>query len=88
MLIHSSLVESVYLRRLGGSTGGNDCPGDSYDRCEVAPGEKKRRPLAREGACDSPADRATGAVNHRNFAVQHQYRSFLSPVVTYAQLMS
>jgi hypothetical protein len=88
MSIHSLLVESVYLRRLGGSAGGHDFRSDSYDRCEVAPGEKKLGPLAREGACDRPADRATGAVDHRNFAVQHQYLSFLSAVVTYAQLMS
>ena len=49
-----------------------------------------RKSLApsRAKARATPADRATGAVDHRNFAVQHQYQSFLSPVVTCAQLMS
>jgi hypothetical protein len=53
MLVHGLLVESVDLRRLGGSTGGNDVLGDSFDGCQVAPGEKKIGPLRRKGACDS-----------------------------------
>ena len=34
MLVHSLLVESVDLRRLGG----NDVLGDRFDRRQVAPG--------------------------------------------------
>ena len=53
MLVHSLLVESVDLRRVGGSAGGNDFLGDSFDGCEAAPGEKEIGPLRRKGACDA-----------------------------------
>ena len=33
MRVDSLLVESVYLRRLGGSARGNDFIGDNFDRC-------------------------------------------------------
>jgi hypothetical protein len=59
MLVHGLLVESVDLRRLGGSAGGNDFLGDNFDGCQVAPGEKKIGPLRRKGACDSAADRVS-----------------------------
>src|SRR5918995_7197442 len=71
MLVHSLLVESVDLCRLGGSAGGHDVLGDNFDGCQVAPGEKKIGPLRRKGACDSAADRASGSVNHRNLVLQH-----------------
>src|SRR5688572_23050233 len=71
MLVHSLLVESVDLRRLGGSAGGNDVLGDNFDGCQVAPGEKKIGPLRRKGACDSAADHASGSVDHRNLVLQH-----------------
>src|SRR5216683_6649426 len=71
MLVHSLLVESVDLRRLGGSAGGNDFLSDRFDRCPEAPGEKKLGPVARKGACDSTADRTSGSVDHRNFVLQH-----------------
>jgi len=71
MLVHSLLVQSVDLRRLGGSAGGNDALSDRFDRCPEAPGEKKLGSLAREGACDSTADRASGPVDHRNLILQH-----------------
>jgi hypothetical protein len=35
MLVHRLLVESVYLRRLGGSTSGIDLLGDSFDGRQV-----------------------------------------------------
>jgi hypothetical protein len=44
MLVHGLLVESVDLRRLGGSAGGSDVLGDNFDGCQVAPGEKKIGP--------------------------------------------
>jgi hypothetical protein len=44
MLVHGLLVERVDLRRLGGSTGGNDVLGDSFDGFQVAPGEKQPGP--------------------------------------------
>jgi hypothetical protein len=56
MLVRGLLVESVDLRRLGGSAGGNDVLGDRFDRCPKARGEEALGPLAREGACDSAAD--------------------------------
>src|ERR671919_1114848 len=71
MLVHGLLVESVDLRRLGGSTDGNDVLGDNFDRCQGAPGEKEIGPLSRKGACDSAADRASGSVDHRNLVLQH-----------------
>src|SRR6266508_5163319 len=71
MLVHGLLVESVDLRRLGGSAGGNNVLGDNFDGCQVAPGEKKIGPLSRKGACDSAADRASGSVDHRNLVRQH-----------------
>src|SRR6266487_4267916 len=89
MLVHGLLVESVDLRRLGGSAGGNDLLGDRFDGCQVAPGEKQLGPLARKGACDSAADGASGSVDHRNL-VRQQHLWFLSlpGVVTPAHLMS
>src|SRR5260370_21480442 len=71
MLVQGLLVESVYLRRVGGSAGGNDVLGDRFDGCQVAPGEKKLGPLTRKGACDRAADRASGSVDHRNLVLQH-----------------
>jgi hypothetical protein len=71
MLVHSLLVESVNLRRLGGSAGRNDFLGDSFDGCPVASGEKKLGSLARKGACDTAADRASDSVDHRNLILQH-----------------
>jgi len=46
MLVHGLLVESVDLRRLGGSAGGNDVLGDNFDGCQVAPGQKEIGPSA------------------------------------------
>jgi hypothetical protein len=40
MLVHGLLVESVDLRRLGGSAGGSDFLSDAFDGSEVASGEK------------------------------------------------
>ena len=77
MLVHRLLVERVDLRRLGGSAGGNDVLGDRLDRCQVAPGEEDPGPLAREGACDGAADRASGSVDHRNLVLQHHLCSLL-----------
>src|SRR5215831_5356211 len=71
MLVQSLLVESVYLRRLSRSAGGNDVLDDRFDRRPLAPGEKKLGSLARSGARDSPADRASRSVNHRNLIAQH-----------------
>ena len=68
-----SVLESVYLRRLGGSAGGDHLLGDNFDRCQVAPGEKKVGPFRRKGACDSAADRATGSVDHRDLVLEHHF---------------
>ena len=70
MRVHSLLVESVDLRRLGGSAGGNDVLRDRFDRCPEAPGEKERGPLARKGARDSTADCPAGSVDHRDLVLQ------------------
>src|SRR5258708_2940881 len=71
MLIHSLLVESVDLRRLGGSAGGNDVLSDRFDRRSLAPSEKKLGPLMRKGTRDTPADLASGSVDHPNFVLHH-----------------
>jgi hypothetical protein len=64
MLLHSLLVESVDLRRLGGAAGGNDFLGDNFDGFPLAPGEKQLGTLRRKGACDSAANGASGSVDH------------------------
>src|SRR4029453_2697227 len=70
MVVDSLLLESVDLRRLGGPTGGNDVPGDRFDRRQAAPRQKHLGPLGPEGACDSAADPASGSVDHRNLVLQ------------------
>jgi hypothetical protein len=62
-------LSSVDLCCLGGSASGNNVLGDSFDGCPVASGEKKLGALAREHACDSAADRASGSVDHRNLVL-------------------
>ena len=42
--VHCLLVESVDPRSPGGSAGGNDILGDTFDGCQVAPGEKQIGP--------------------------------------------
>src|SRR2546428_13086034 len=76
MPVHGLLIESVYLRRLGGSAGGNNVLGDYFYRCPEAPGEKKLGPLARKGACNSTTDCTSGSVDHGNLVFQ-QHISFL-----------
>src|SRR5712664_4241611 len=76
MLAHSLLVESVDLRRLGGSAGGNDILGDRFDWCPEAPGEKKLGSLARKGASDSTADRTSGSVEHCDLVLEQHHLSY------------
>src|SRR5260370_41536065 len=77
MVADGLLVESVDLRRLGGSAGGNDFFGDNFDACPVAPREKKLGPLTRKGTRDSAADRTSSSVDHRNLVLeQHHYFSY------------
>src|SRR6266550_9567694 len=71
MRVQSLLVESVDLRRLGGSAGGNDLPGDGFDGSQMASGEKELGPLTRKGTRDSAADPASGSVDHGNPVLQH-----------------
>jgi hypothetical protein len=54
MLVHSLLVESVDLRRLGGSAGGYDVLSDRFDRCPEAPREKKLRPSRAKARATAP----------------------------------
>ena len=56
---------------LGESRVVNDFPCDCFDRCFVAPREKKTSPLACKGACDRAADRASGSINHCNLVLQY-----------------
>src|SRR5256885_5687641 len=71
MRVQSLLVESVDLRRLGGSAGRKDLPGDGFDGSQVASREKELGPLPRKGARDSAADPASGSVDHGNLILQH-----------------
>ncbi len=75
MRVDGPLVERVHLRRLGGSAGGDDLLGDGGDGCPAAPGEEELGPLGGEGACDGAADRASGAVDHRDLVLQHHLGS-------------
>jgi hypothetical protein len=54
MLVHSLLVDSVDLRRLGGCAGGNDFLGDNFYGCQVAPGEKKLGPSDAKARATAP----------------------------------
>jgi hypothetical protein len=72
---HRRLLERVDLRRLRGPAGGGDLPGDLVHRRLPPPGEEDPRTLGREGACHRTADRATGAVDHRDLVRQHRCRS-------------
>src|SRR5260221_9109797 len=71
MLVHGLLVESVDLRRLGGSAAGNDVLRDRFDGRPEAPGKKQLGPVARKGARDSTADRTPGSVDHCNLVLEH-----------------
>src|SRR5579863_864285 len=75
MLVHSLLIEGVDLRRLGGSARGNDFFGNYYDRCPLSPGQEKRGPLARKGACDGGTDRTAGSIDHGHLVFQHHVSS-------------
>src|SRR5258708_26537949 len=88
MLTHSLLVESVALRRLGGSAGENDSPGDNFDGRPGASREKKLGPLTRKGTRDSAADPASSSVDHRNLVLEHHLSLFFAWVVTPAHLKS
>jgi RNA polymerase sigma-70 factor (TIGR02960 family) len=78
MPVQSLLVESVDLRRLGGSTFGSDVLSYRFDRRQVPPGEEKRGPFARKRTRNRPADRTTASVNH-GVLVLKQHR--LSPFI-------
>ena len=54
MLVHGLLVERVDLRRLGGSAGGNDVLGDSFDRRPAPPGEKELAPSRAKARATAP----------------------------------
>ena len=88
MLVHGLFIESVDLRRVGGSASGNDVLGDRFDGCQIAAGEKKIGSLRRKGAYDSAADRASGSVDHRNLVLQHHLWFLLAPGWSPADLMS
>src|SRR4030095_9403876 len=73
----SRFVESVDLRRLGGSTRGNNFLRNRFDGRRVPPGEKQIGPVRCKRACDSAPDRASGSVNHSNLILeQHHFFPF------------
>src|SRR5262245_28620641 len=76
MLVHSQLVEGVYLRRLGGSASGNDFLCDHFDGRPVAPGKKKFGSFASKGARDSATYSASGSINYSDLVLQ-QHTNFL-----------
>src|SRR5215472_1323927 len=71
MPVHSLLVESVDLRRLGGSAGGNDVLSDRFDGRKGASGEKDLGSLRSKGACDSTSYRTSSSVDYRNLVLQY-----------------
>src|SRR4029453_14522531 len=75
----ASFVEGVDFRCLGGSSGGDDVFGHSLHGRLLAPGEKEPGSLARECACDSAADCASGSVDHRNLVLEHSGHSWWPP---------
>src|SRR5262249_997346 len=78
---HGLFVEGVHFRGRGESSGGSDFPGDGFDRRLAAPCQKELRPLAREGAGDRSADRASGAVDYGVLVLQQQ--GVLLPIPNY-----
>jgi len=74
MLVQRLLIESVQLRRVGGSASGMDFLGDDFDERQASPGEKQPGPLARKGTRDGATDRASGPVDHGNLVLQKHLR--------------
>jgi hypothetical protein len=80
MPVHGLLVESVDLRRLGGSAVGNDFVGDTFDWRLLTPGEKNARPRAGKSACDSASSSASRSVDDGDLVIQQPVRCSLSMV--------
>src|SRR5262245_14589720 len=72
MPVHRLFVERVDFRGLGRSSGRNDFLGDGFDGCPVASREEEPRSLARKRAGNRAADRASGAIDHCDFVLQHR----------------
>ena len=64
------LVESVYLRSLGGASCGGDVACHPVERVPRAPGQEDLRSLTRERARNGAADRTTASVDHSSLVVQ------------------
>jgi hypothetical protein len=52
--VHSLLIASVDLRYLGGSAREHDVLGNTFDGCQVAPGEKEIGPSAAKAPATAP----------------------------------
>ena len=78
MIVHSLLVESVDRRRLGGSAGVKNVPGDRIDRFREAPGDEQPGAFAGCGACDSTSDRTSASIDHDDLVLQHHLRAPLA----------
>src|SRR5215813_6708165 len=74
MLVHSLLVESIDLRRLSGSAGGNDLLGDNFDGGQTVPGEKNLGPLRRKRTRDSAANAPSRSIDDRDLVLQLHVR--------------
>src|SRR6185295_9530530 len=74
MMVHGPFVESINFCDVGGIAGGEDLLADDFYGCPVAPGEKKRRPLARKRARHGAADSTSRSVNHRNLVLQQHLK--------------
>ena len=72
----AALVERVDLRRVGGPAGGAMSLRDARRAPGWRPGEEDLGALRREGAGDGAADRAAGAVDHRDLVLQHHLVPF------------
>src|SRR5262245_64097481 len=75
MSVHGAFVESVDLRRLGGTSGGTDLPRDLFHRCPLAPGEKDPGSLARERSRDRAPDAPSSSVHDRDLVLEQHLRS-------------
>src|SRR6188474_2061666 len=76
MLGDGVLVESIDLRRLRESAGGNDLLSNRFDRRPEASGEKNPGPLTRKGACNSTARATSGSVDYSILALKYHEISY------------
>src|SRR5258708_30262566 len=78
VVLDGLLVESIDLRRLRGSTCGDDLLRHLFDRTELATRQKDFFAVAGKCTGCRPADRASGTVDDRVLVLEQHHSVFLS----------